>query len=157
MSPRDSSVERATLRRIWREVLTLERFKDESGERFGACSRCGWFTVAFWMRFIAYPSAVQEKLNVLASGPAPQGQQTWQVWSSCHPRALAECGPIVHEMTALLEKIAAPIGGFDRIADGVGEGLLYDVVRVGGRLGGPISKRAAKAMDRSITFFHCLR
>jgi hypothetical protein len=84
-------------------------------------------------------------------------QQTWQVSSSCLPRALAECGPIVHEVTALLEKIAAPIGGFDRIADGVGEGLLYDVVRVGGRLGGPVSKRAAKAMDRYIALLHLLQ
>jgi hypothetical protein len=60
-------------------------------------------------------------------------------------------------VTALLEKIAAPIGGFDRIADGVGEGLLYDVVRVGGRLGGPVSKRAAKAMDRYIALLHLLQ
>ena len=60
-------------------------------------------------------------------------------------------------MTALLEKIAAPIGRFDRIADGVGEGLLYDVVRVGGRLGGPVSKRAAKAMDRYIALLHLLQ
>jgi hypothetical protein len=84
-------------------------------------------------------------------------QQTWQVSSSCLPRALAECGPIVHEVTALLEKIAAPIGGFDRIADGVGEGLLYDVVGVGGRLGGPVSERAAKAMDRHIASLHLLQ
>jgi len=37
-----------------------------------------------------------------------------------------------------------------RTHQGIGEGLLYDVVRVGGRFGGPISKRAAKAMDRYI-------
>ena len=75
-----------------------------------------------------------------------------------HPhRALAERGPIVHEVTALLEKIAAPIGGFDRIADGVREGLLYDVVRVGGRLGGPIPEGAAKAMDRHIASLHLLQ
>ena len=79
------------------------------------------------------------------------------IWSSCHPRALAECGPIAHEVTALFEKIAASIGGFDGIADGVGEGLLYDVVRVGGRFGGPISKRAAKAMDRHIASLHLLQ
>src|SRR4030088_1736015 len=60
-------------------------------------------------------------------------------------------------MTTLLEKIAAPIGGFDRIADGVGEGLLYDVVRVGGRLGGPISKRAAETLGRSIALLHLLQ
>jgi hypothetical protein len=60
-------------------------------------------------------------------------------------------------VTALLEKIAAPISGFDRIADGVGEGLLYDVVRVGGRLGGPVSEGAAKAMDRYIALLHLLQ
>src|SRR4051812_38431000 len=65
--------------------------------------------------------------------------------------------PIAHEVTALFEKIAAAIGGFDGIADGVGEGLLYDVVRVGGRFGGPISKRAAKAMDRHIASRHLLQ
>ena len=45
---------------------SLERFKDESGESFGACSRRGCFTVFFWMRFIAYPSSLQKQLGVLA-------------------------------------------------------------------------------------------
>ena len=70
-------------------------------------------------------------------------------------RAGAERGPIVHELPALLEKVAAPIGGLDRIADSVGKGLLDDMVRVGGRLGGPVSERAAKAMDRYIVCLIC--
>ena len=77
--------------------------------------------------------------------------------SSCHPRALAERGPIVHELPALFEKIAAPIGSFDRIADSVSEGLVYDVVRMGGRLGGPVSERAAEPMDRHIASLHLLQ
>jgi hypothetical protein len=52
---------------IRREVLSLESFNDESDERLGACSRFGCFTVAFWMRFIASPSALQKQLDVLAS------------------------------------------------------------------------------------------
>jgi hypothetical protein len=58
---------------------------------------------------------------------------------------------------ALLEKIAAPICGFDRIADGVSKGLLNDVVRVGRRLGGPVSERAAKAMNSHIALLHLLQ
>ena len=76
---------------------------------------------------------------------------------STDPRMPAELSPVIHEVPALLEKISASIGGFDCIADGVGEGLLYDVVRVGGRLGGPVSKRAAKAMDRYIALLHLLQ
>ena len=92
--------------------------------------------------FIACPlrtHAVEAELCLLPDLHR-KAQQTSQVWSSCHPRALAERGPIVHEVTALLEKVAPAIGGLDRIGDSVGEGLLYDVVRGGGRLGGPVSE-----------------
>src|SRR4051795_10970331 len=75
---------------------------------------------------------------------------------SASPRASTELSPVVHEMPPLLEKVTAPVGGFDGIADSVGEGLLYDVVRVGGRLGGPVSKGAAKAMDGHIASLHLL-
>jgi len=66
---------------------------------------------------------------------------------SCR-RPPAELSPIIHEVTALLEKIAAPIGRLDRVADGVGEGLLDNVVRVRSRLSRPISEGAAKATRR---------
>jgi len=36
-----------------------ESSNDESDEGLGACSRFGCFTVAFWMRFIGYPSTLQ--------------------------------------------------------------------------------------------------
>src|SRR4051812_4480070 len=159
MSPADSSVERATLRRIWRELATLKRFAHESDERLGPCGRCGCFTAAFWMRFIACPSrphAVKAEL-CLVPDLHRRAQQTWQVVSSCHPPALAERGPILHELPALFEKVASAVGGLDRVADSVGEGLLYDVVRVGGRLGGPVSEGAAKAMDRYIALLHLLQ
>jgi hypothetical protein len=77
---------------------------------------------------------------------------------SHRPRpALAERGPIIHKVPALLEKVAAPISGLDRVADSVGEGLLDDVVWVGSRLGGPVSESAAKAMDRHIALLHLLQ
>jgi hypothetical protein len=60
-------------------------------------------------------------------------------------------------VTTLLEQVAATIGGLDRVADGVGEGLLHHVVPVGSRLGGPVSKRATKAMDRYIALLHLLQ
>ena len=37
--------------------------------------------------------------------------------------ALAKRGPIIHEVPSLLEKVAAPIGGLNRVADSVGKGL----------------------------------
>ena len=76
---------------------------------------------------------------------------------TAHRHALAEGGPIIHEVTTLLEQVAATIGGLDRVADGVGEGLLHHVVPVGSRLGGSVSKRATKAMDRYIALLHLLQ
>ena len=55
------------------------------------------------------------------------------------------------------EFFAATIGGLDRVADGVGEGLLHHVVPVGSRLGCSVSKRATKAMDRYIALLHLLQ
>ena len=72
-------------------------------------------------------------------------------------RPSAELSPIIHEVTALLEKIAAPIGRLDRVANGVGEGLLDNVVRVRSRLSRPISEGAANAMHRHIAFPHLLQ
>ena len=60
-------------------------------------------------------------------------------------------------MTTLLEQVAATIGGLDRVPDSVGQRLLYDMVRVGSRLGGSVSKRATKAMDRYIALLHLLQ
>ena len=51
--------------------------------------------------------------------------------------ALEHCSRCPHDVTTLLEQVAATISGLDRVADGVGEGLLHHVVRVGSRLGGP--------------------
>src|SRR3954453_19030051 len=75
----------------------------------------------------------------------------------CRPSALAECGPIVHEVTEFPKKIAASIGRFDRVADGMGKSLLYDVVRIGSCLSCPVSKRAAKAVDGHIALAHLLQ
>ncbi len=91
---------------------------------------------------------------------------SWQFLSLCYlmgcdpgscRRPPTELSPIIHEVTALLEKIAAPIGRLDRVADGVGEGLLDNVVLVRSRLSRPISEGAAKAMDRHIASPHLLQ
>ena len=73
------------------------------------------------------------------------------------PGAPAELSPVVHEVPALLKKVTASICSLDRVADSVGKGLLNDVVRVNRRLGGPVSERAAKAMDRHIALLHLLQ
>ncbi len=41
----------------------------------------------------------------------------------------AEAGPSIHELAPLLEQIAAPIGGFGLVADGMRQRLLADLVR----------------------------
>ena len=76
---------------------------------------------------------------------------------SASARAPAELSPVVHEVPALLKKVTASICGLDRVADSVGKGLLNDMVRVGRRLGGPVSERAAKAMDGHIALLHLLQ
>jgi hypothetical protein len=76
---------------------------------------------------------------------------------SASARAPAELSPVVHEVPALLEKVTTSIGGLDRVADSVGKGLLNDMVRVGRRLGSPVSERAAKAMDGHIALLHLLQ
>ncbi len=67
--------------------------------------------------------------------------------NSARTRAPAELSPIVHKVPALLEKVAASVGGLDRVADCVCERLFNNVVRVSGRFSGPVSERAAKAVD----------
>jgi hypothetical protein len=76
---------------------------------------------------------------------------------SASARAPAELSPVVHEVPALLEKVTTSIGSLDRVADSVGKRLLNDVVRVNRRLGGPVSERAAKAMDGHIALLHLLQ
>jgi hypothetical protein len=58
---------------------------------------------------------------------------------------------------ALFEKVAAPVGGLDRVADGVGKGLLNYMVLVGGRLCGPVSECATEAVDRHVRLVHLLQ
>ena len=44
--------------------------------------------------------------------------------------ALAIIGPILHQAAALLEQVAASIGGLNGVADRVRKRLLYDMVRI---------------------------
>src|SRR6185369_13942017 len=148
MSPADNSVPRATICAIGSEPPILERSKQESDELLGACSRCRCFPAAFRMRFIVRPSCPHvEKAELYLFPDLDRGaqQNLAKDKSSYLPSALAERGPIVHEVPALFEQVAAPVGGLDRVADSVGQGLLHNVVRVRSRLGGPVSERAAEA------------
>ena len=115
-------------------------------------------------RILAPTSAPRPSSAPLLPPASPQAQADF--CTSANPRTgrngscrrpPAELSPIIHEVTALLEKIAAPIGRLDRIADGVGEGLLDNVVRVRSRLSRPISEGAAKAMHRHIASPHLLQ
>ena len=42
---------------------------------------------------------------------------------------LTECGPGLHELTALVELVTAPVGGLGFVADPVGQGMLAGLVR----------------------------
>ena len=63
--------------------------------------------------------------------------------------------PGVHEPPALVEQVAAAIGGFDRVADRVRQGLLANLAWRGGALGRPIAEGRAKAVDaRALAVSH---
>src|SRR5215470_15167010 len=55
-------------------------------------------------------------------------------------------GPGVHQLAALVEQVAAPIRGLDRVWDGVRQRHLGDFVRIARALGSPVAERTAEAM-----------
>ena len=44
-------------------------------------------------------------------------------------RGSQNCGPRLHELAALLELVAAPVGGFGLVADAMGERMLAGLMR----------------------------
>ena len=54
--------------------------------------------------------------------------------------------PICHQLPPLPKEIATPVGGFDHVADTVGEGSLRHLTRKVRALSGPIAERATKAV-----------
>src|SRR6266404_4624274 len=62
----------------------------------------------------------------------------------------AIAGPGLREPTALLEYVAAPLGGFDLIVDNMGERHFNDVVLEIRALGRPIPESRPKAMHGDV-------
>ena len=59
--------------------------------------------------------------------------------------------PDLHQLAALVEQIAAPIGGFHSIPDGMGERHLGNLARGVGALRSPIAERRAEAVHGHVT------
>ena len=75
------------------------------------------------------------------SGPLPADRHDIVGREGTH-----EPGPLLHHGSALLHQLAAAIGGFGFVADGMGEGPFGHVSRDVGLLRRPIPKGAAEAM-----------
>src|SRR6516162_8055197 len=67
--------------------------------------------------------------------------------ASGRKRPVEETLPLLHQLAALLEQLAAPVGRLDLVGDFVGERLLDDVIRIVGPLGAPIAKYRPKAVN----------
>src|SRR6266404_1897719 len=95
----------------------------------------------------------------------PQAVNLGNSWGACRGRAdrhdptggwqgRAELRPSLGERAALLEQVAAAIGGFDLVADGVSERHLGDLGRETRTLGRPVAEGASEAMHRELALAH---
>ena len=71
-------------------------------------------------------------------------------------RLCAIPAPILHQSTALLEQIAAPVCTFDLITNGMRQSLLDDVWRIRGRLCSPGLELRPKTMNHDARALHGL-
>src|SRR5215470_3145337 len=69
-------------------------------------------------------------------------------WRGAEPR------PSLHQLPALLEQIAAPVGGLDLVADGMGQRHLRDFGREAGALRGPIAERRSESVHSQFIAAH---
>src|SRR5450756_177532 len=58
----------------------------------------------------------------------------------------AEASPVVHEATALLEQVTAPVCRLDLVGDNMPKRGLRNLARIVGRLRTPVLERAAEAV-----------
>src|SRR6516164_11185845 len=67
-----------------------------------------------------------------------------------------EVGPRIHEPSALLEHVAALVGGFGLVVEDMGECCLDELAREVGALGRPGLERRTEAARRQIAAAHAL-
>src|SRR5262245_43958270 len=65
-------------------------------------------------------------------------------------RLPAELRPRLHQPAALVEQVAAAVGGLNRIRDRVRECSLANLARERRALAGPIAERRTEAMSREV-------
>jgi hypothetical protein len=70
---------------------------------------------------------------------------------------LAECGPCFHQLAALFELVAAPVGCFRLVRNAVGQRVLAGLMRESGLFRCPIAECGAEAVRSYVAILHAAK